>query len=204
VLGISFVLEAISIGIALYQEINEAHHENMTFSEYLRESKDPTAKTVIFEDSAALIGIVIAAVGLLLGQFKIAPGEGQYWDGIASVSIGFVLAIVAFSLARSARGLLLGEAATEKSVEIIRSAINSHPNVLEVVELLTMHLAPKQILVNAHVNMRNDLTTDQIVESIKEIEKMMKDAEPKVDMIFLEAARQKDSDVQKILPQHIG
>jgi cation diffusion facilitator family transporter len=204
ILGISFFLEAISIGVALYQEITEAHHENLSFSEYLKESKDPTAKTVIFEDSAALIGIVIAASGLLLGQYKIAPGEGQYWDGIASITIGVVLAIVAFSLARSSRGLLLGEAATAKSVENIRQAINAHPNVVEVVELLTMHLAPKQILVNAHVNLKNDLTTDQIVESIKEIEEMINKSEPKVDMIFLEAARQKESDVQKILPQHIG
>ena len=71
VLGISFVLEIGSIALALYQEINEAHHEGMTFGEYLRESKDPTAKTVIFEDSAALMGIVLAAVGLLLGQYKV-------------------------------------------------------------------------------------------------------------------------------------
>jgi cation diffusion facilitator family transporter len=204
ILGISFVLEAGSIALALYQEIGEAHHEGMTFGEYLRESKDPTAKTVIFEDSAALIGIVIAAAGLLLGEYHVPPYEGRLWDGIASITIGVVLAIVAFSLARSSRGLLLGEAATKKSVEAIRAAINSHPNVVEVVELLTMHLAPKQILVTAHVNLKDDLTNDQIVESINEIESEMKKAEPKVDMIFLETARQRDADVQSVMPRHIG
>jgi cation diffusion facilitator family transporter len=204
ILGISFVLEAGSIALALYQEIGEAHHEGMTFGEYLRESKDPTAKTVIFEDSAALIGIVIAALGLLLGQYRVPPYEGHLWDGIASITIGVVLAIVAFSLARSSRGLLLGEAATKKSVEAIRAAINSHPNVVEVVELLTMHLAPKQILVTAHVNLKDDLNNDQIVESINEIESEMKKAEPKVDMIFLETARQRDADVQSVMPRHIG
>jgi len=204
VLGISFVLEAGSIALALYQEITEAHHEGLTFAEYLRESKDPTAKTVIFEDSAALIGIVLAAAGLLLGQYRIPPAEGALWDGIASVSIGVVLAIVAFSLARSSRGLLLGEAATKKDVEAIHAAINSHENVIEVVELLTMHLAPKQILVNAHVNLKNELTNEQIVESIREIEKNIKDVEPKVDMIFLETASQNDSSVKEIMPQHIG
>src|SRR3954467_807132 len=66
VLGISFVLEAGSIALAIYQEVGEAHHEGMTFMEYLRESKDPTAKTVLFEDSAALVGIVIAAIGIYL------------------------------------------------------------------------------------------------------------------------------------------
>ncbi len=197
ILGISFVLEAASIALALYQEIKEAHHEGLTFGEYLRESKDPTAKTVIFEDSAALVGIVLAAAGLLLGQYKIPPAEGVMWDGIASVAIGVVLAIVAFGLARSSRGLLLGEAATPKNVEAIRRAIKSHPSVVEVVELLTMHLAPKQILVNAHINLKNDLTNEQIIESIAEIEENMKKAEPKVDMIFLETASLKNSNGKK-------
>lgn len=204
VLGISFVLEAGSIALALYQEIGEAHHENLTFSEYLKESKDPTAKTVIFEDSAALVGIIIAAAGLILGQFKVPPAEGALWDGIASVAIGVVLAIVAFYLARSSRGLLLGEAATEKDVEAIRQSIQTHPNVVEVVELLTMHLAPKQILVNAHVNLKNDLTSEQIVATNAEIEAEMKNSVPKVDMIFLETASLADSRIKKAIPQHIG
>jgi cation diffusion facilitator family transporter len=204
VLGISFVLEAGSIALALYQEIGEAHHEGLTFGEYLRESKDPTAKTVIFEDSAALLGIVIAAAGLLLGHYRVPPYDGTRWDGIASITIGVVLAVVAFSLARSSRGLLLGEAATKKSVEAIRQAINNHPNVQEVVELLTMHLAPKQILVTAHVNLKDDLTNAQIVKSIDEIEAEIKKAEPKVDMIFLETARQRDADVKSVMLRHIG
>lgn len=204
ILGISFVLEVGSIALALYQEIKEAHHEGLTFAEYLRESKDPTAKTVIFEDSAALVGIVLAATGLLLGQYKIPPAEGVMWDGIASVSIGLVLAIVAFSLARSSRGLLLGEAATQKDVDAIRRAIKSHENVVEVVELLTMHLAPKQILVNAHVNLKNELTNEQIVKSINEIEGNINEAVPKVDMIFLETSSLENSTVKEVMPQHIG
>jgi len=188
VLAISFVLEAGSIALALYQEIGEARHEGLSFTEYLRESKDPTAKTVIFEDSAALLGIVIAAAGLYLTEHHVAPGAGAYWDGVASMLIGVVLAVVAFVLARSSRGLLLGEAATPKSVRAIRNAVKSHPNVNEVIELLTMHLAPKQILVNTHVNLKNGLTNEQIVETIAEIEEKIKEAEPKVDMIFLETA----------------
>lgn len=203
VLGISFVLEAGSIALALYQEINEAHHEGMTFGEYLRESKDPTAKTVIFEDSAALLGIVIAALGLLLGYYKVAPAEGVMWDGIASVAIGVVLAIVAFSLARSSRGLLLGEAATEKDVAAIRDAMKSNEMVVEVVELLTMHLAPKQILVNAHVNLKNELTNEQIVRTIAEIEKKIKKAVPKVDMIFLETTGLKEASIKEPAAQTI-
>ena len=110
----------------------------------------------------------------------------------------------AFGLARSSRGLLLGEAATPKNVEAIRRAIKSHPSVVEVVELLTMHLAPKQILVNAHINLKNDLTNEQIIESIAEIEENMKKAEPKVDMIFLETASLKNSNGKEVNPKHIG
>ena len=95
ILGISFVLEAGSIALALYQEVKEAHHEGLGFFQYLSESKDPTAKTVIFEDSAALVGIVLAAIGIYLSDHY-----GAYWDGVASMAIGVVLAIVAFVLAR--------------------------------------------------------------------------------------------------------
>ena len=204
VLGISFVLESGSIALALYQEINEAHHEGLTFGQYLRESKDPTAKTVLFEDSAALLGIVIAGAGIFLTEHHIPPNDGVYWDGLASITIGLILGVVAFVLARFSRGLLLGEAATAKDVEKIHQAINAHPSVVEVVELLTMHLAPKQILVNAHINMKDDLTNEQIVKSINEIEENMKRAEPKVDMIFLETASLRESTVKKVIPEHFG
>ena len=204
VLAISFVLEGCSIGLAIYQEVKEAHHEGMSFGEYLRESKDPTAKTVLFEDSAALIGIVIAATGLVLTDYQVGGKLGAYWDGVASILIGFVLAVVAFVLARSSRGLLLGEAATPKVLARIKQAIESHPNVESVVELLTMHLAPKQILINAHVHLRHDLVTGDVVKSIAEIEERIKRAEPKVEMIFLEAAPGTEADEHQAVAEHIG
>jgi cation diffusion facilitator family transporter len=204
VLAISFVLEAGSIALAIYQEVKEAHHEGLTFFAYLRESKDPTAKTVIFEDSAALLGIMIAGAGIYLTEHHTGPGDGAYWDGLASIVIGLVLAVVAFVLARTSRGLLLGEAANPKSVRAIIQAIESHPNVVKVVELLTMHLAPKQILINAHINLRDDLVTGEIVKTVEEIEELIKQAEPKVEMIFLETARQSDSSEQERVTEHVG
>ncbi len=197
ILGISFVLETGSICLALYQETKEAKHEGLSLREYLKESKDPTAKTVIFEDSAALIGIVVAFAGIYLTDHHVIPGFEAYWDGLASIVIGVVLAIVAFALAKSTRGLLLGEAATPKSLRAIRDAIKGHPNVNKVVELLTMHLAPKQILVNAHVNMKDTLTNTEIIQTIAEIEERIKAAEPKVDMIFLETAGLKQQKTAK-------
>ena len=204
VLAISFLLEAASISLAIYQEMREAHHEGLKLFEYIRESKDPTAKTVLFEDSAALLGIFIAGVGIYLTEHHTGPGDGAYWDGLASIVIGLVLSIVAFVLARTSRGLLLGEAANTKSVSAIAEAIEGHPNVVKVVELLTMHLAPKQILINAHVNLRDDLVTADIVRTIGEIEALIKRAEPQVEMIFLETARESQSTEQELVPEHIG
>ncbi|HJT67267.1 MAG TPA: cation diffusion facilitator family transporter [Pyrinomonadaceae bacterium] len=204
VLALSFLLESGSIAVALYQEVKEAHHEGLGFRDYLRESKDPTAKTVIFEDSAALIGIVIATLGLVLTQYQVGGSAGAYWDGVASISIGLVLAVVAFVLARSSRGLLLGEAANRNEVAAIKQAIESHPNVERVIELLTMHLAPKQILINAHVQLRPNLVTGDIERSIAEIEDRIKRAEPKVEMIFLETARGELVDGGRPVAEHIG
>jgi divalent metal cation (Fe/Co/Zn/Cd) transporter len=123
---------------------------------------------------------------------------------VASIIIGLVLAIVAFVLARSSRGLLLGEAATPSVLAAIKQAIESHPNVERVVELLTMHLAPKQILINAHLKLRPDLLTTEVVTSIEEVEERIKRAEPKVEMIFLEVARDKQGDDHQAVPEHIG
>jgi cation diffusion facilitator family transporter len=203
VLGISFVLESGSIALAIYQEVKEAHHEGLSFREYLRESKDPTAKTVLFEDSAALIGIVVAFTGLVLTDYQVGGDVGAYWDGLASIIIGLVLAIVAFVLARSSRGLLLGEAASVKVLAAIKEAIESHPNVERVIQLLTMHLAPKQILINAQIKLREDLVTGEISKSIAEIETRIKRAEPKVEMIFLEVARDEQAGTQAVA-EHMG
>ena len=197
ILAISFVLEAGSIALAIYQEVNEAHHEGLSFMQYLKESKDPTAKTVLFEDSAALIGIVLAFGGIYLSEHY-AP----HWDGVASMAIGVVLAIVAFVLARSSRGLLLGEAANHHEVEAMKNAILAHPNVAAVPELLTMHMAPKDVLVNTQVQLNGDLSSRQIVDTIADLERDIKAAEPKVGMIFLEVASVTEASVPPNRPDN--
>src|SRR6266542_1258259 len=110
---------------------------------------------------------------------------------------------VALVLARTSRGLLLGEAASPKSWRAIKQAIESHPNVVRVIELLTMHLAPRQILINAHVNLRDDLVTSDIERTNEEIECLIKEAEPRVEMIFLETARASHSSRVECVPEHV-
>lgn len=118
--------------------------------------------------------------------------------------IGVIPAIVAFVPARSSRGLLLGEAANPKAVDAICKAIKAHPNVIETVELLTTRLAPKQILVNVRVILKNELTNEEIVKTVNQVEEKIKEVEPKVDMIFLETASLRESDAKKPIPEHIG
>lgn len=204
VLGVSFVLESGSIALAIYQELREARQERLRFWEYFRESKDPTAKTVLFEDSAALLGIVVAAGGIYLTDHGDGRGVGAYWDGLASILIGIILAVVAFVLARTSKGLLLGEAASSKAVESMANAIESHPNVVKVVELLTMHLAPKQILINAQVNLCDDLMTDDIERTIEEIEELIRRVEPKVQRIYLEVAPESESSAREVISGPVG
>src|SRR5688572_6443229 len=122
VLAISFLLEAGPIGLAIYQQVTEAHHEGLRSTEYLRLSQDQTAQTVLVEDSAALLGIVSAGIGVVLTDYQVGGSAGAYWDGLASIVIGVVLAVVAFVLARASRGLLLGEAANPGSVDAIKQA----------------------------------------------------------------------------------
>lgn len=85
-----------------------------------------------------------------------------------------------------------------------KQAIESHPNVVKVVELLTMHLAPKQILINAHVNLRDDLKLVDVVQTNEEIEDLIKRADPKVETIFLETARASESTEQNVVPEHMA
>lgn len=96
----------------------------------------------------------------------------------------------------------MGEAAIP--VEAIRSAVESHPSVVEILELLTMHLAPKQILVNANVAFKKELETAEIVVSVREVEEKIKEAEPTVGMLFLETASLKTGAEKKANPKHFG
>ena len=203
VLAISFVLEAGSICLAIYQEVKEAHHEGQTFFAYLRDSKDPTAKTVIFEDSAALLGssdlpelVSILPTSLRPWGWRLLGWSivDRDWPGVGSCSVCARPDIARLAVGRS--GNQEGRGSDHKSNQ-------SHPDVVRVVELLTMHLAPKDILINAHINLRDDLVTGNIVQTVEEIEDLIKRAEPKVTKIFL-VARASESSEPDVVLEHMG
>jgi len=145
--------------------------------------KDPTMFIVLFEDSAAMLGLVVAFVGILLGQLTGWP----YFDGIASVLIGLILAVTAAWLAYETKSLLIGEAANRPVVEGIRAIARGHERVQHVNEVLTVHMGPEFVLVNLSVDFENSATANEVEQAVAEMDREIKAAFPDVKRVFVEA-----------------
>src|SRR5437764_1792940 len=142
VLGLSFVLEAVSFTQSVRQLRSEALREGSTPRAYLRDPEDPTVKSVVLEDTAALIGLLLAFAGVGLHQLTGAV----FWDGAAALAIGALLVVVAFQLARTNMGLLIGKQANILLVRRIRAFLEAQPEVDKLVDLLTMMVGTGRIL----------------------------------------------------------
>lgn len=148
----------------------------------VRESRDSSLLVVVFEDLAALLGLMIAATGIILTD---VTGWGG-WDGIASISIGVLLAAVAWILAAEMKPLLIGEAATREERSEIRGAVLSVPEVTGIGRLLTMQLSPQELLVNLDVDLDPGLAGDDVEAAIDRIEAAIREAVPDASRIFIE------------------
>ena len=140
----------------------------------MRESKDPTVFTVLFEDTAAMLGLIVAFVALGLGQLT----DIQEFDAIGSLMIGLILAVTAALLAYESKGLLIGESASTTVTEGIRRLAAAEPGVARVNELLTMHMAPQQILLNISLDFENHLTADEVEAVVSKLEARIRAQEP--------------------------
>ncbi|MBN1255738.1 MAG: cation transporter [Deltaproteobacteria bacterium] len=149
----------------------------------IRDSKTPAIFIIFMEDSAAILGLSIALGGILLSSLTKNP----VFDGVASIVIGIILALVAFVLFLETKSLLIGEGVSQGDLRKIRAAINTVPEVKEVVNLLTMHLGPEEILVNIDVNFVDGLNTDQVEEAIDKVERGIQEQVSAVKKIFVEA-----------------
>jgi cation diffusion facilitator family transporter len=183
VLAVSFVAEGVSFVRAVRQVKGEAGAVERSVRGYLRGSKDPTTKTVVTEDGAALLGLFIAGGGIALHQIT----GNVLWDGLASILIGVLLAVAAVLLGRDARGLLLGEAALPEQRDAIRHVIQAHDEVEAVLDLLTMHIGPQSILVAVRVDFRDDASGADIENVSTVIERELQIAVPGVTEVFLDA-----------------
>jgi cation diffusion facilitator family transporter len=183
VLGLSFCLEGSSLIRALRQVNNEARTLGRTFFSHLRRSNDPTVKAVASEDSAAVVGIIFALIGIGLHQ---ATGSAVF-DSAASIAIGVLLAWIAFALGRDTKDMLIGEAADPELRLDIQHAVAQHPEVDAVLELLTMQLSPDEVLVAMKVDFAPHVDSDRIEAVSTEIETELMKAYPSVRHVYLDA-----------------
>jgi cation diffusion facilitator family transporter len=154
-----------------------------SFLSALRESKDPSVFTILLEDSAAMLGILVAFSGIALGQLLDMP----ILDGVASILIGCILAGTAILLAQETKGLLIGEAADPAIIEEIRQVLGGRSAIERVNEVLSMHQGPDDILVNVSVEFRDGLALGELERHIAEIEREIKARIPGARRIFIEA-----------------
>ncbi|MBK5307417.1 MAG: cation diffusion facilitator family transporter [Frankiaceae bacterium] len=149
---------------------------------FIRHSKSPELPVVLLEDLAALIGLVLALGGVALSVVLDAP----IWDGIGTLAIGVLLAVVAVVLAIEMKGLLIGESASRQSVEAIRSALVDGSAVIRVIHLRTLHLGPDELLVAAKIAVAPGLALPAIARAIDEAEERVRAVEPLARVMYLE------------------
>jgi len=181
VLGLAIIFEG-SAWLFAFKEFNRTRGK-LGYIEAVQRGKDPSLFVVLFEDSAAMLGLVVAMVGIFLAQLT-----GLAWfDGLASVIIGLILGGTAWWLAYETKGLLIGESANVKVIQGIRSLTDEIPHIDHINEVLTMHMGPNFILVNISANFDDHINAGEIEKAIAQLDTKIKEKFPEVKRIFVEA-----------------
>lgn len=148
-----------------------------------RQSKDPTLFTLALEDIADLLGLLIAALGVFLSH----KYHSSYLDAVASMGVGLVLAAVAILLARESKGLLVGEGASPRAIAAITQVVQEDRAVIAVRRPVTMYFGPRNALLAMDVEFRADLTSLEIAAAVDRLEARIRENEPDVKHIYIEA-----------------
>ncbi len=188
VLGAAFLLEGTSWVIAV-REFGQAKGDSSWWGA-MRKSKDPSVFVVVFEDSAALFGLVAAAVGVWASHYFNAPEL----DGIASMVIGAILAMVAIILAREAKGLLIGESADVQVIEAVRKRVAEKDWVSHVNHVRTIHTSPERVFVAISADIKDHITMGDGEALIEELERELKAEMPELSSIYIRPEKREDAD----------
>lgn len=181
VLGLSIVFEGFALFFAF--RTFSAAKGKWGYLEAVRRGKDPSLFVVLFEDTAAILGLLVAIAGVAASDLL-----GWHWaDAVSSMVIGVILGGTAFWLALETKGLLIGESANRAVVEGIRRMVESHREITRVQELLTMHMGPNFILVNLNASFAPELEAAQLERVIASLDVEIKQAYPAVKRVFIEA-----------------
>ncbi|MCJ7558613.1 MAG: cation diffusion facilitator family transporter [Gammaproteobacteria bacterium] len=181
VLLASLVFEGISFSVAM-REFNKIRN-GLGYFEAARRGKDPVFFVVLFEDGAAMIGLLTALGGITLTHLTGSP----IWDGAASIVIGLVLAATAIWLARETMGLLIGEGADETVVEAIRLCVAAYPQIEHINELATLHMGPNFIVVNMSLDFSNQLDIGELESLVTRLTAEIKALDQSIKRVFIEA-----------------
>ena len=179
VYGAAAIFEGASWFVAL-REFRKSKG-NMGYFEAVRRSKDPPAFIVLFEDSAALIGLVIAAAGTFAAERLSIPEL----DGAASIGISLVLGLTALGLARESKGLLIGEPASRELRQSILAIAAGMRGIERAQIVFTVHLSPDQVMAALNLEFQDDLTTPDIERITADLERAVHEAYPQVIAIFV-------------------
>jgi len=184
-LAIAFVAEGSSLLRAVCQVRREAGEADMPLLRYVRGSRDPNVKMVLFEDTAALVGIFIAFAGIVTDQVT----GSSIFDPAASIAIGVLLAFVALWMGRDVSHLLIGAAARPEERDALERALGEFDEIDDVVELLTMALGPNALMVAARIDLADDLEPNEVEDVSDRIDERLREVVPDVTEVFLDATR---------------
>ena len=187
VLAIACVAEGTSLIRAYRQVHGEARSEQTELIEHVQQSPDTTVKATLFEDTAAVLGLVLAAAGLALQQLT----GSAVWDGGASIAIGVLLIAVAVKLGADSKSLLIGRAAGARELEQIRKEIEQTPGVDALLELLTMYLGPDHLIVAARVDLEDELSADRAEQLADDIDRRLSEKLPQTPHVFIDPTHTK-------------
>ncbi len=181
VLALAMVFESVACSVAIKELKKTKGTQN--WIKAVRASKDPAIFTVLFEDFAALVGLLVAGLSIYFGELLDLP----VLDGVGSVVIGLILATTALFLAYECKELLTGEAANERVVYGIKQILKQESSLLYINEVLTMHLGPKDILLNISLDFKDAISSVEVEETISRMESNIKAEFPEIKRVFIEA-----------------
>jgi cation diffusion facilitator family transporter len=180
VLGLSMVLELFSLRTGIVEA--NAVRGARGLREFVHRTKAPELPVVLLEDSAAVLGLVFAFLGVLLSQLT---GHDQ-WDGAGSVGVGLLLACAAFVVGYETKSLLIGEAATHEMSAQIVAAVEDGPEGFRVIHLRTSHIGPESLLVAAKISVPGTLLAGELAAGINAVEERIRQEVPIAETIYLE------------------
>jgi cation diffusion facilitator family transporter len=181
-LAVGFAAEGTSLARAFWQVRGEARRSDEQILRHVESSPDITVKVALFEDSTAVVGLVLAALGVGLRQLTGSPA----WDGGASIAIGVLLVALAVKLGMDSKELLIGRAASPELERLIREEIESKPGVDALLELRTMHMGPDSLIVAARVALRDELGADEAEDLADEVDRSLSEKLPVEPHVFID------------------